>query len=298
LIPKLIRSSDVLLAVQSSLASFGVIPFENSSNGFVSQTLDCLIDRGNEFPDVVVCGVAYIDVQHCLVGYTAELALANGHLALSPTSSGQMTPTIGMPDPCKPRTQPLFDLHHIMDVYSHPQALGQCDDFLSTYLRAASRHEVTSTSQAAEDVAKDPARTSAAICSRLAADVHGLSLLAENIQNSEDNKTRFLILRREDGPKFPMINNGAEKSKALVAFSINHEAYGALARALLIFEKHTLNLTSINHRPSRIRPWHYIFLAEFCCDGISPAVDENIEIALKNLGKVTEGYECLGCWRE
>lgn len=77
-----------------------------------------------------------------------------------------------------------------------PQAFGQCDIFLSKYLKHAERHEVSSTSKAAQLVAADPSGTSAAIASRLAAEVHNLNFLASGIEDKDDNATRFFVLQR------------------------------------------------------------------------------------------------------
>ena len=169
------------------------------------------------------------------------------------------------------------------------------------------RQEVSSTSKAAEVVAADRSRSIAAISSKLAADVHGLSMLAEGIEDSEDNTTRFLILqkdgegKRPDGvihglkhdpvrePPFP------HRYKSLVAFKINHQSSGALAKALAVFGEHGLNLTSINSRPSREHPWHYVFLIEF--EGRREANGRgNVNAALKDLEASTQGWNWLGSW--
>ena len=293
--------SDVFAAVQSSAALFGVVPFENSSNGSVLQTLDLLIDKEEDFQDIHVCAEAYLDVQHCLLGHAYE---SRSHANGDPQSSGSATPTTDIPFPREPRSKPLTDIRHIRRIYSHPQAFGQSEAFLSTYLKLAKRQEVSSTSEAAKFVAEDGSGEAAAIASRLAANVHGLSILAEGIQDVKNNTTRFLVIQK--GPANPdhhealpdtlHADSGLKQDrKALVAFSIDHERKGALANALLIFRKHELNLTSINSRPSRIRPWHYIFLVEF--EGKEELKDPDLlDMALKDLGTATEGCKWLGCW--
>lgn len=204
-----------------------------------------------------------------------------------------------MPNPQEPRYHPLNALRYITDVYSHPQAFGQSENFLSTHLKGAERHEVTSTSKAASLVGEDTSGTAAAISSNLAADVHGLSVLAEAIQDREDNTTRFFIIHNSANRVRPEEESDAiTKWKVLVAFSINHKAQGALAEALLVYKKHALNLTSINSRPSRLRPWHYTFLVEFECNGQFLEVKPQIDSALQDLSKVTEGYKCIGYWQD
>ena len=301
---------DVFHAVQDSSTTFGVVPFENSSNGPVVFTLDLLIDRAEEFPDIHVCGEAYIGVQHCLLGRVQTNAAHEDRDTLSPHSSGCATPTMTKPNPREPRSRPLANLQHIQRVYSHPQAFGQCEAFLSTYLKGVERREVSSTSYAASIVAKGsqdddlPPGAAAAISSALAADVHALTIMATGIQDAEDNTTRFLIIQKghvdlEDQGLLPselFVETGAEtKRKALIAFSIEHETRGTLANALLVFKNHGLNITSINSRPSRVRPWHYIFLVEI--EGKKELEDpDHVRMALEALDTTTEGNKWLGCW--
>ena len=295
--------------MQDSAATFGVVPFENSSNGPVVFTLDLLIDRAEDFPDVHVCAEAYMSVQHCLLSHASRSTAPEDKDALSPHSSGCATPTRTKPNPREPRSKPLTNLQHIQRVYSHPQAFGQCEAFLSTYLKGVERREVSSTSYAASIVAKGaedgdlPPGAAAAISSGLAADVHGLTIMATGIQDAEDNTTRFLII--QNGPvnldeqgllpsKFFVEIGTKTKRKALIAFSINHETRGALAHALRVFKDYGLNVTSINSRPSRIRPWHYIFLVEV--EGSELEDPDHVRVALEKLDTTTEGNKWLGCW--
>ncbi|KAI9847824.1 MAG: prephenate dehydratase [Sclerophora amabilis] len=277
-----VHIQDIFEAVQAGHVSRGVVPFENSTNGSVVYTLDLFADRQRTNPDVFVCGEAYLDVHHHLLGHSS--------LTASPIGSGDATPTANVPAPSRPRATPLASLDHVNRVYSHPQAFGQCESFLSTYLKGVERHEVSSTSKAAQIVAQDPTKTSAAISSKIAARVHGLNTLARGIEDREDNTTRFLILRKgvED---FGQVK--VEKSKSLVSFTIDHCAPGALAEALTVFKEHALNLTSINSRPSRLARWNYIFFVEFSGDGV-----QLLEVAFGDLQKVTTGWRWLGTWKD
>ncbi|MCJ1247900.1 prephenate dehydratase [Trapelia coarctata] len=183
--------------------------------------------------------------------------------------SGDATPTPETPRPMRPRVQPLKDIRHIRRLLSHPQAFGQCEAFLSTYLKGVERQDVSSTSKAAEIVSRDPTGATAAISSKVAAQVHDLDVLAKGIEDQDDNTTRFFFLCR--GP-YNEVSVGSDAQqeresdqswKTLVAFTIDHHAPGALADALMVFKTYNLNLTSINSRPSRLSPWHYIFFVEF-----------------------------------
>ena len=261
-------------------------------------TLDLLIDREECYSDINVCGEVYIDVHHCLLGYSRGPSQFD-----EVADSGAITPTNNVPNPKSPRARPLSDLRHVRRVYSHPQAFGQCEAFLSTYLKGVERQEVTSTSKAAEIVAADRSRSTAAISSRLAADVHRLKFLAEGIEDSEDNTTRFLILQKSASKsvessmeKLSTDGTGQEQDwKSLVAFRVDHQSSGALAKALSVFGLHGLNLTSINSRPSREHRWHYVFLVEFS-DRRNGDGSRQVKDALDDLTKCTQSWKWLGSW--
>lgn len=261
-------------------------------------TLDILIDREERFPQMTVCGEIYTAVHHCLLGYRKGAAKV-----AEDTASGSITPTTSVPHPKSPRARPLCDLRHVRRIYSHPQAFGQCDAFLSTYLKGVERQEVSSTSKAAEIVAADNRRTSAAISSKLAAEVHGLKFLAQGIEDCNDNTTRFFVLEKsESNPlkdasdsMMPRSSKVPEKWKSLVAFRIDHKTSGALAKSLAVFGNHNLNLTSINSRPSREQLWHYVFLVEFS-DDRKAGQSEQVNAALDDLSKYTQGWKWLGSW--
>ena len=287
----------MFVAIQSSSATYGVVPFENSTNGSVVYTLDLFADRLQQYPDVFVCGEAFLDVHHYLLGYTT------GPLLEGQSISGASTPTTKTPNPLKPKSHPLTDLKHIKCIYSHPQAFGQCEVFLSAYLRGVERHEVSSTSKAAEIVLQNATKHTVAISSKLAANVHSLDVLAEGIEDRTDNTTRFFILCRgldlvNSAERVLLKGHGSESSwKTLIGFTINHESAGALADALMVFKTYGLNLTSINSRPSRVRPWHYIFFVEF--EGRREADGGGkTNKAIEKLQAITEGCRWYGSWRD
>lgn len=273
-----------------------MVPFENSSNGSVLNTLDLLIDREGKYGDVHVCAETFLAIDLCLLGYNHSSSPAGEGQVLRPVASS----TAGSPESQVSQACPLTDISHITRILSHPQAFGQCEQFLFTYLRGIECQEVASTSKAAEIAAADLTKTSAAISSSLAAGVYGLEFLANGIQDREDNTTRFFILRK--GPGLDGLTTSKQQPprrviswKTMVSFSIDHHISGALADALLTFKTFNLNLTSINSRPSRLRLWHYIFLIEFegkrGSDG-SGAVNK----ALEDLGKTTLGFRWVGSW--
>lgn len=243
-----------------------------------------------------------MDVHHCLLGYIGR----PHHVHSDPISfsDGSRTPTNDMPHPNPALAQPLQDLGHIKRIYTHPQAFGQCEAFLSTYMKGIERQEVSSTSKAAEVVAADESRSTAAISSKLAAAIHGLSLLAEGIEDSEDNTTRFLILHQTVEGVLPSSTDHSfnrqlsspSSYKSLVTFKVSHQSSGALAKALAVFGDHGVNLTSINSRPSREHPWHYVFLIEF--EGRREEDGSGkVNAALEALIDPTQGqWKFLGSW--
>lgn len=214
-------------------------------------TLDLFCDRNDSFPSTLVSREAYLDVHHCL---------------LSPAKS----------------------LSDITRIYSHPQAFGQCERYLNTHLKGVERIDVSSTSKAAQIAATDA--RSAAIASKIAADVPGLRIMAANIEDARDNTTRFFVLSATE--KTGVREDGADKT--LLSFTIDHELPGALCDGLRVFKEYGLNLTSIVSRPSRLVKWNYIFFVEF--EGHSET--ENSKKALKELGKYCSGLKVLGSYRD
>ncbi|PSR94644.1 chorismate mutase prephenate dehydratase [Coniella lustricola] len=321
---------DVFDAVQSGAASLGVVPFENSTHGVVTFTLDSLADRQGAFADLNVCGEVYLDVNHFLMGYKqkrADGAGAVAHLSSSPSTSspphqkdemGTSTPTQANPTPLPPRAAPLHPLGHIKRVLSHPQALGQTNAFLSTYLRGVDCVDVSSTSKAAEMASWDSTGETAAVAGCLAADMFGLDVLARFIQDRDDNTTRFFVLRRrgredqsgdEDGTNSASTTieatisaimeqksaPGEKGYKSLVSFTVPHSSPGALASVLDVFKRHRLNLTSINSLPSLVQPFHYIFFVEFEGSRYHD-VEGKVQSALNEINDVAQGWRWLGSW--
>jgi prephenate dehydratase len=143
----------------------------------VVNTFEIMADRHDNYADITVCGEAYLDVHHCLVGKKTDAIY-------SPDLSGACTPTMSIPNPPKPRVTPLHSLKHVSTIISHPQAFGQCDTFLNFYLKGVPRVDATSTSEAAKLVKEDESGSSAAIASILTADLQDLDVLAKGIEDS------------------------------------------------------------------------------------------------------------------
>lgn len=266
---------DVFAAVANGSSSRGVVPFENSSNGSVVFTLDLFANLSGRYGDLVVVNEAYVRVNHCIVGHRI---------------SDDNTP----------------DFSHITKLYSHPQAWGQCKKFLGANFKHAEKQDVSSTSRGAALVAANPTDTStAAISSALAAKENGLAVLAQSIQDSSENTTRFLVIRRrgdfEALDKRTFVEEPVEWDmyKTLVSFTVaQHGAPGALADCLAVFKKHKITLTSINSRPSGEASWHYVFFVEF--KGRKRVAEQGgpVNEALEDLGMVAKDWRWLGSFED
>ena len=143
----------------------------------------------------------------------------------------------------------------ITEVLSHPMALMQCEDFLSKYpnLKAV---EAEDTAASAKYIAENKIMGKAAICSKLAAEIYGLEILAEGIETNKRNFTRFLIVAdpwtAEDYLKDKTVD------KASVVFTLPHDE-GALAKVLSVLWFYHINLTKIQSLPIVGREWEYQF---------------------------------------
>lgn len=161
-------------------------------------------------------------------------------------------------------------IDELREVISHPQAIAQSEEFLST-LDVTVRAEYN-TAGAAKRVAENQLERIAAIASRRAAELYGLEVLADRIQTYPDNYTRFGALSREPSPL-------AEPDKSSLVFGVGHVA-GSLYRCLGAFAERHLNLTKLESRPRPGRPWEYVFYADVEAPaGVPEMVDALAELS-------------------
>ena len=146
-------------------------------------------------------------------------------------------------------------LKRVRKVLSHPQPLAQCRKWLTRNLPGAKLEVASTTSVAAQLAARDRSGRSAAIASDLSARLYKLKIMARNIQDQSDNTTRFFVIGRT-------VARPTGKDKTSVMLSIR-DRVGALAAVLKPFERHRVNLTSIESRPSRRKAWDYYFFIDF-----------------------------------
>jgi len=148
----------------------------------------------------------------------------------------------------------MSTLSDVKRVCAHAQALAQCRGWLDEHLPEPERVPVSSNAEGARR-ARDE-RGTAAIASRAAAEIYGLNLLAEEIEDRSDNTTRFLVIGRK-----LFTPSGADRTTLLVSASGTDDP-GALFRLLEPFAEHGINMTRIESRPSRKRKWDYVFFMD------------------------------------
>jgi len=166
-------------------------------------------------------------------------------------------------------------------VLSHASALDQCAAFIEA--RGLEAVAVYDTAGAAKLVAEERRPGDAAIASVAAAARYGLAILAEDVQTIQDNRTRFLALGRAPAPR----SDGS--AKTVLVFATDHRP-GALHEALGALARRRLNLLKLESRPSRQRPWEYVFHVDFEGHRDDPSVRE----ALADLARLTTFLKVLG----
>jgi chorismate mutase/prephenate dehydratase len=168
-------------------------------------------------------------------------------------------------------------LEAVQRIYTMPQATAQCRIWIERHLPKVELVEVTTTARAAEIAAREP--EAAAIANAAAAEQYGLPILTEHIEDNPRNRTRFLVVGNLLPPP-----SGHDKTS--IMFSVRHEA-GELIRALGAFEKHDVNLTLIESRPTKRTPWEYVFFV----DAVGHVDDPNDASLRKALARFRE--QCL-----
>ncbi len=153
-------------------------------------------------------------------------------------------------------------LEKIEKIYSKPEVFAQCRNWLTATFKEAKTISVASTAKAAQMAAEE--KGAAAIGSAIAAELYGLKMVCENIEDITNNVTRFLAISRDD-------SRPTGEDKTAIVFSTAHKA-GALADVLDLSKKHDINLTNIESRPSKKREWEYYFFMDF----LGHRTDQNI----------------------
>jgi prephenate dehydratase len=255
---------EAVMAVQDQAVEWSLVPIENSIEGSVTVTLDALAGDASE---VAIVGEVVLPVRHYLIARTA------------------------------------LELTDVGTIVSHPHVPGQCTRFLHERLPHAHVVAATSTAEAVRIVAEDePHRADgpgsgmwAAIGTRLAADLYGCTVIAEGIQDREDNETRFVWLAREDSSLgAPRLHApcAAGSKTSLVFWGAGADRAGWLVRCLDEFAQREINLTKIESRPMRERLGQYMFFVDL--EG--SLADEIVSDALAGLRSMCEQVRVFGSY--
>lgn len=175
----------------------------------------------------------------------------------------------------------------ITEVHSHPMALMQCEEYLLT-LPGLKLVEDFDTAGSAADIAAQRIDGRAAVCGRYAAELYGLSMLAEGIETNKRNFTRFLILAHPEQKIFET----AEPDKASIVLSLPH-SQGALSKVLAILSFYDLNLTKIQSTPIIGREWQYRFYID-----LTFSDRQRYEDAMTAIRPLVAEFKQLGLYRD
>jgi chorismate mutase/prephenate dehydratase len=172
----------------------------------------------------------------------------------------------------------------VTDVYSKPQALSQCRDWLAKHLPQAQLHETASTTAAAEIAAEK--QGAAAVASRQAAVNYGLDVIAPNIEDNQNNVTRFAVIGHH-------AHERTKNDKTAIMFEVEHKP-GAVADAMNLFKRNRLNLTWIESFPIPGVPSEYLFFVEL--EGHES--ETRVKRAIAALTKKSVRLEVLGSYEK
>ncbi len=240
---------DTFDAISDNSATFGVIPIENALGGAVYDPLD-LIKIHSE---LTVVGETEVRVVHNLIGF------------------------------------PGVKEEEIKRIYSHPQAIAQCRDFLDKHFPDAEVIPFFDTAGAVSFVKESGDRSAAAIAGSPAALYNNMAIIHQSIETNPSNYTRFYIMTREENAdKEPVASR--KKEKASMLFSVSDEP-GSLMKVLEVFYQKGLNMQKLESRPIPGKPWEYTFYV----DTLIPDYSKFDEIC-SEIKAVTESFRVLGVY--
>lgn len=179
---------------------------------------------------------------------------------------------------------PGVELGDVERVISHPQALAQCEGYLNRL--GVIREATYDTAGSAKRVRAENLRDTAAIASTRAAQVYDLAIIADGIEDNDENYTRFIVLspNKQSPPE-------GEPAKTSIVFSFENEP-GALFKALSVFALRDIDLTKIESRPLHGRRWEYLFYLDF----VASLAEDRAQNALRHLEEIATFMRVLGSY--
>jgi prephenate dehydratase len=252
---------DTIMALRRGEVEWAIAPIENSLDGSISVTLDLLAD---DVDDLRIVGETLLTVRHSLIA-----------------------------------GQPL-ELEEIDTVLTHPQVPGQCALFLRGELAHARVLPASSTAEAVREAVDRAEPGWAALGTRLAAEIYGGTVVREDVQDRDDNETRFVWLAqaKEGAPTVPPPRKagggeGGGWKTSLVFWGAGADNPGWLVRCLSEFARRGINLTKIESRPRRERLGHYMFFVDLEGDLMA---EQGVRDAVANLREMCEEVRVLGSY--
>ena len=221
-----------------------------------------------------------------------------GIMALENTIAGSIIPNYALIDKNNLHIigEEYLNIHHhlmalkgqqmgdIQEVWSHPMALLQCKEFFKKYPHIKMVEDVD-TAEVAKRIAKNNLKGISAIAPKIAADIFGLAVLADDIQTIKDNATRFVIVQTNELPVDESHN------KATIKFQLNHKR-GSLAAILNAMSDCKMNLTKIQSLPVIETPWKYSFFVDVTFEEY-----KEYQKAISLIAIMAENFKVLGVYK-
>jgi len=173
----------------------------------------------------------------------------------------------------------------IINVYSHPQALGQCRNYIQS--KKLEPIPAFDTAGAVKFIKENKMMKSAAIASKRAAEIYDMEILEEGIEDKQNNFTRFFVISQQ------LVKKPSGKDRTSIIFALEHKP-GSLYQVLKEFFRKSINLTRIESRPTKETPWEYYFYVDF--DGHYN--EEKVMRTLNRIKTQTKFFKLLGSYQK
>ncbi|MBU3845255.1 MAG: prephenate dehydratase [Candidatus Anaerobiospirillum pullicola] len=249
--------SEIVAQVESGNCEYGVLPIENSNSGSINEAVDTM-----QTMEASIVGEIFYPIDHSILSVQSAPNAEQGEI----------------------------DYAQITTVYSHPQPVTQCSNFLKTHLAHAQVIYTHASSEAMEKVKELNDPHAIALGSMHAARYYGLHPLVSDIANNKNNYTRFIILS-----KTPISVPLTMSAKTSLLFSTKKYTPGSLINVLNEFSRHEINLTKLYSRPLEMQAretWEEIFFVDLEANLNTPVMQE----IMSRIKEHTTNLKILGCY--